>query len=429
MLTGHRPASEIVTVLDLGTSKISCIIAERVFGPGEQGPQISRVLGFGQHRADGIRGGIVVDLDRAEIGVRHAVGQAEDQAGITIDDVIVAVSSGRLGSSHFSAHVSLEEGQVRLQDVSRLAVRARDYAERGGRRLIHIDRINYALDDQTDIHEPLHMLGKNLTCQYHAVTADATLLGNLESLIARCYLSVRSFVPTALASALAATTPDEQTYGVLSIDMGAGATNIALLAGGRFICTDTIAVGGANLTHDIGTILSAPLAEAERIKTLYGTMVCARSDETSFVPHLRNGKASDDSEQSGYGEEYQTTRAELSRILYPRARRQLELIGERLKCNPLVEEFAQSIVLTGGASQLTGLADLASDVLGRPVRIGEPGAVDGLSDAFWGPASSTAVGLCRAKAISAKRSPSSWGTPIVRESYLSRMEQWLRESF
>ena len=346
MLSARNGAREIVGLLDIGSSKICCAIAERTHGLGEAGVSGLRLLAITQQRSDGVRNGMVVDLDRAEVNTRQAVALTEQRAGVTLSQIIVAVSSGRLSSQHFSAQVDLEDGEVRPSDLDRIARRAQEYAVRDGGKLLHMNRIHYSLDGEIGVRRPLGMAGHRLTCQYHAVTGDPASLRNIEGLIERCYLSVAGFVPSGLASALAATTADEQQFGVACLDIGAGATKVAVIADGRFLHVDTIAVGGAYLTHDVAVMLSTPLAEAERIKTLCGTIMCARSDENVSIPYWRSDESGFVAYQSQQGEQQETTRAELTRILAPRARHQLELVREHLERSNVAREMAQSIVLT-----------------------------------------------------------------------------------
>ncbi len=435
LLSTRQPASEIRALLDIGSAKVTCLVIDHGSRldddrrAGEPARRSFNVLGFGQRRADGVRAGMIVDLDRAEQSVLGAIGDAEEQAGLTVDDVVVALSSSRLSSTHFTAHLDLEAGHVRSEDLHRLAARARQYAERDGRSLVYLNRIHFALDGETGIRDPNHMSGRRLTCQYHAVTADPGPLQNLERLIDRCYLSVRHVVPTGLASAIAATSADERHYGVLCIDIGAGATKIAVIADGRFVHTDTLAVGGAILTHDIASSLGAPLAEAERIKTLYGSLEWPGYNGIAAPPQWRAHTDRFVNYRIQTGDNGETSQTELARLIYPRAKRQLELIRERIDRNSVTRELAQSIVLTGGASQLAGLVGLTADILGKPVRIGEPEQLDRVDPDYQGPALATVAGLGLIDASPAEMMYAGDVKNRAYESYLSRMGQWLRESF
>lgn len=426
MLTRYmdqRP--QVLGLIDIGSSKICSLIAERSFAPDGRGEVESvRILGAGTQRARGIKAGSVVDFDQAETAVRHAVSRAERMAGVTLDDVVVNVSCGRMKSLHFRANANLDAGYVRPEDLSRLQDGAWSYAERDGREVIHLNRIGYHLDDMAEVRKPLRMAGRRLSAEYHAVTVDATPLENIRLLLERCYLGAREFVPSGFASAFAVTTEDERRFGVIVLDIGEGTTDIALIADGQFLYSDAIPVGSAHVTYDLARALGMPLAEAERIKALYGTMVGAASDERQIISFERAGAEE--------GEQGQTTKAELRRVLYPRMHGQLMLIEERIRSCDLLRTHGLSVVLTGGGGQLIGLPTVAADVLGRPVRVGHTRLLPGMPDSFASPSFATLTGML------AVSSPEKLGrghrqvgaaADNARASYLGRVTNWLRESF
>jgi cell division protein FtsA len=246
-------------------------------------------------------------------------------------------------------------------------------------------------------------------------------LQNLSAVIDSAHLGVRQFLPAGLAAAISATTADERRLGVTCLNIGAGVVDIACFLDGQFLYADTVAVGGGHLTYDIAKKLTTPLAEAERIKTLYGTLVAARSDEHEIIQYALAGELE--------GEAYQTTRAEIARILYPRVSLQLRTLKERLDLAESAVPVGSNIVLTGGASQLVGLADLAARTLGRPVRLGNPPQLSGLPHSLRSLAFSAVAGLALAARPETRQA---FATPTARmstSSYLGQMEKWLRESF
>lgn len=425
MFVGQQQ-QQVVGLLDLGTSKISCLIVQRPKYASNQG---WRVIGHSHIQSSGIRAGMLVDLDQAELAVRQAIGTAEDQAELTLDDILVGVSNGRLQSLHFSATVELAEHHVQRHDLRRLTQSAQQYVEQQQRSLLYLNHVHYTLDHVSTARQPLGLQGRRLDCQFHAVTTDEMTLLALEELLARCNLSPRNFIPSGLASALSVTTPDEQQQGVACIDIGAGVVNIAVLNEGTFLHIDTLAFGGANLTHDVSARLHASLADAERIKTLYGTMVRATSDQGVSIEYRQPGTSSVGYAGPMADEVHTTSRADISSILYPRVLRQLQLIGERLKQSQVTDALARSIVLTGGGSQLVGLSAMAEQVFGKPVRIGQPQLIEGLEREYTNPTASTVLGLGLAEAFAPNAVNPRIRNRIAYESYLKRMEQWLRESF
>ena len=413
--------SEIVGLLDIGSSKICCLIVERAWPQGSNSAPALRVLGVGHQRSQGVKAGTVIDMEQAEASVRAAVGQAERMADVTLEDVVATVSCGRMKSVHFSAHVDLEAGFVRQEDITKLASAARTFTSRDGRIPVHVNQVSFLLDGQPGVRTPLRLAGRRLTANFHAVTADPDPVENLLMLIDRCYLGVRQLVPSSLASALSATTSEERRLGVTSISIGAGVIDIASFSDEQFIFSDTMPFGGAHLTYDIARLLTTPLAEAERIKTLYGTLVAARSDEHEVVSYRLAGEFE--------GEAYQTTKAELRRILYPRIESQLSLVRDRLARSEVAGRLGGTVVLSGGGSRMIGFADVAARQLGRPVRLASPPVVDGLPGSMAGFECGAAAGLglvAPARTVELKSAVPAGGAS---RSYFDRMERWLRESF
>jgi len=420
MSRGYDKA-EVVGLLDVGSAKVGCAIVERSFPAGIQAPPIVKVLGVGQQRSRGVKSGMVVQLDQAAAAVRAAIGQAERAADVTLEDVIVTASCGRQKSSHFTAHADLAAGYVSPQDLDRLTKGANEFAVRDGRSMLHMNRVSYTLDGETGLRNPLRLAGRRLSANFHSVTADLQPLHNLASLIDGVYLGVRQFVPSSLAAGMAATTSEERQLGVICVDFGAGSIDISVFNEGQFLYTDTIPVGGSHLTYDIARILSTPLAEAERIKVLYGTLVGARSDEQEVIQYALAGEME--------GEAYPTTRAEVHRIMYPRVDSQLSMLRERLEhCHRLVQPGA-SVVITGGASQTIGLAEMAMRKLDRPVRISTVSGVEGLPASVQSPAFSAVIGIAHVPPMTASKPHQTVPSRASGSGYLNRMEQWLRESF
>ncbi|MBU2533884.1 MAG: cell division protein FtsA [Alphaproteobacteria bacterium] len=412
---------EIVGLLDIGSAKVCCAIVERSWPAGLNALPAMRILGVGHQRSHGVKAGMVIDLDRAEAAVRAAVGQAERMADLTLEDVIATVSCGRLKSAHLTTHADLAAGHVRPEDLDRLSRAAREYAARDDRTLVHMNLVSYLLDGETGIRDPLRLAGRRLSANWHVVTADIQPLHNLSLLIDRTYLGVRQFVPASLAAALAATTMEERRLGVTCVNIGAGVMDIAAFSGGQYLYTDTIPIGGGHLTYDIARFLSTPLAEAERIKTLYGTLVGARSHEHEPIQYMLAGEME--------GEAYQTSRAEVYRILYPRVESQIKTLRDRLVNCDAAAKPGPNIVITGGASQMVGFVDMAVRQLDRPVRIGNPAGVAGVPASMNSPAFSAVIGMAGAAPVAATRSLMTSPARSLGGGYLDRMEQWLRESF
>jgi cell division protein FtsA len=415
----------IVTALDIGTSKICCLIARSSSAPHASGERLQfEVLGLGHHRAEGLKGGMVTHLDRAEHCIRAAVDAAERMAGVTVAAANVAVTSGRLKSESFSASVALPNGVVREDDITRALAGGRQYAGREKRAVLHALPIGHRLDDNPGIRDPLGMCGERLGIDVHAVTADEVAMRNLTLCVERCHLEVASLVAAPYASALSVITPDEAKLGVACIDFGAGTTTLSVFADSHFIHADALAIGGNSITNDIARALAAPIEHAERLKTLHGSVFATVSDEREIITFPSVG-------ESPRGSMNQITKAQLASIIRPRVEEMLDLMRRRLAaCGP-ASEVAQSLVLTGGGSQLTGFAELAGNMFGRPVRVGSPRALKGLPELGAGPDFAGAIGLLLHWARGedmytgrAERRLLGTGT-----GYFARVGEWIRDNF
>ncbi len=250
----------IVTALDVGTSKICCLIAKTSPAPdwfeGKGDAMQFEVLGFDHTRAEGLKAGMIAHLDSAEACIRSAVDAAERMAGVTVEDVHVSVTCGRLKSETFSASVALPSGAVREDDVMRLLAGGRQYAGRDKRSVLHALPLSYRIDENGGISEPQGMCGERLAVDLHAVTADEVAMRNVMLCVERCHLGVASLVAAPYASALSVVTPDEAKLGVACIDFGAGTTTLSVFVDGHFIHADAIALGGNGITTDIARTLS-----------------------------------------------------------------------------------------------------------------------------------------------------------------------------
>ena len=418
----------IVTALDIGTSKVCCLIGKTSDMPdwvegGTDAVQFD-VLGFGHTRAEGLKAGMVTHLDSAEACIRAAVDSAERMAGVVVEHVHLSVTAGRLKSDSFSAGVGLPSGSVREDDVRRLLAGGRQYASRDRRTVIHALPTDFRLDDNGGIAEPRGMCGERLSVDLHTVTADEAATRNLMLSVERCHLGVGGLVAAPYASALSVVTPDEAKLGVAVIDFGAGTTTLSVIADGHFLHADAIALGGHGVTVDIARTLGAPMEHAERLKTLHGSAFATLSDEREIITYpCVTGVAQ--------GNINQITKAQLACVIRPRVEEILDLMRHRLASSGFPAEVAQHLVLTGGGSQLTGFVELASNMFGRPARLGRPRAMTGLPPAAAAPDFSAAIGLLLHWARGEEMLGSQTGQRFLRTGtgYFARMGEWIMENF
>jgi cell division protein FtsA len=426
--TVRSKRQRIVTALDVGTSKICCLIAKTSPAPdwfeGKGEAVQFEVLGFDHTRAEGLKAGMVAHLDSAEACIRSAVDAAERMAGVTVEDVHVSVTCGRLRSESFSASVALPSGAVREDDILRLLAGGRQYAARDKRSVLHALPTSYRIDENSGISEPQGMCGERLSVELHAVTADEVAMRNIMLCVERCHLGVASLVAAPYASALSVITPDEAKFGVACIDFGAGTTTLSVFADGHFIHADGIALGGNAVTTDIARTLGAPLEHAERLKTLHGSAFATISDEREIITY----PAVTGLPQPSLN---QITKAQLALIIRLRIEEILDLMRRRLAASGVAAEATQHLVLTGGGSQLTGIAELATNMFGRTARLGRPRSLSGLPAVAAAPDFASSIGLLLQWERGDDRLSGRAEQRFLRTGtgYFARVGEWIRDNF
>ncbi len=412
--TGGHPAG-VVGVLDIGTNKICCLIA----APDAAGRM--GLLGLGHQRSRGIKAGMIADAGEAEAAVRSALAQAERMAGLTLDQIDVAVACGRLSASRFTARAGVEHAVVTDAEIARLVGGAEAFVAKSGRVAIHIEHSDWWLDGVGGIADPRGLAGRELATHVTAVSADDGPLRNLLAVIERCHIEVGRLVPVPLASAIAVTTPEERAGQVLVVDLGGGTVTLAAIVDGVPVAIEAIPVGSNHVTYDIARSLATSVAEAERIKTLYGTLVKAASDNSELISYpveTAEGRAM-----------YQTSKAQLRSIIVPRVEGLFALISERLTASGAGAFLTGRVLLTGGGGQLLGLDQAWMQRFGGDARVARPRPLLGMQAGMCSPALSVALGLqwSLRELKSSGRQLSAGHAP--RRGYLGRMQKWLGEGF
>lgn len=419
----------LLSTLDIGTSKIVCLIAR--LDPMEASDSLRgrthrcRILGIGHQRSAGIKNGVIADLDEAEGAIRRAVDAAERMAGVEVEGIIVNITGGRIGSQSFNATVSVAGRAVSESDIHRVLQACAARIERQGRAVLHSLPTGFSLGDMRNIRDPKGMVGESLGVNMHVVGSDVTAARNLMLAVERCHLSVEAMVATPYVAGLASLVDDEAELGTAVIDMGGGTTSVGVFFGGNLVHVDGLALGGNHITMDIARGLTTRLADAERLKTLYGACIASPSDEreTIAVP-----LAGEDGDQPVH-----MPKSQLVRIIGPRVEEILELVRDRLKAAGFAPNSVSRVVLTGGGSQLTGMPEAAKRILAGQIRIGRPLGIQGLPESAKSPSFSAAVGLLVYPQVAGIEH----FRPDRRESvattggnrYIARVGQWLRESF
>ncbi len=414
----NKVKSGLVAAIDLGTTKACCLIAKPL---GEGGFE---VVGIGHQISHGLRSGTIIDMEQTEATIRSTVEAAEQMAGENIRNVIVNVSCGEPHSRLIAYEVSIAGHEIGDNDLRCLLDSAGlPEGEKHERELIHLIPVGYSIDGNKGVRDPRGLHGERLGVNMHIVSAGIGPLRNLEQGISRCHLDVCGKVATPYASALSSVSEDEKNLGVTCVDMGGGTISISVFFDSELVHIDSIPVGGVHVTNDIARGLSTPLVHAERMKTLYGSAIPTASDDHEIIKVPLIG-------EEETGETNQVSRSVLVGIIRPRIEETFEMVRGRLQEAGFDKVAGRRIVLTGGASQLPGVREMAGSILDKQVRLGRPLPVPGLAESVSGPAFSTSVGLLHFAFNNPAEEAKSAYRPIEEPGgRFARLGQWLRENF
>ena len=422
----------VIAILDLGTSKIACLVLRfdgiEPRGGVEQigalaGQSRFRVIGAATTRSRGVRFGEIHGMNEAERAIRTAVQAAQKMAQVRVDHVIACFSGADPRSYGLEGTVEVEDEAVSENDIARVLA-ACDMPDIGvGREVLHAQPVNFALDHRSGMGDPRGQLGHRLACDMHLLTVRESVVQNLVHCVKRCDLELAGIAGSAYAAGISALVEDEQELGAACIDLGGGTTGLSVFIKKHMIYADSVRMGGEHVSSDISKGLQVSLSTAERIKTLYGGVVATGMDDREMIDL---GGDSGDYERDSR----KVSRAELIGIMRPRVEEILEEVRARLDAAGFEHLPSQQIVLTGGGSQIPGLDGLASRILGNQVRLGRPLRVQGLPQSTTGPGFSAAVGLCL---FAAHPQDEWWDFDIPTERYparsLKRAVRWFKENW
>ena len=406
--------SNYIVGLDIGTTKICCIIGEII------DDEKIDIIGLGQYPSRGLRKGVVVNIDSTVESIKNAVEEAELMAGCEIDSVYVGIAGGHINSLNSHGNIAIKGKEISEKDMERVIESAKAIAIPLDREVIHVLPQEYIVDDQDGIKTPLGMAGTRLEAKVHIVTAAVTSAMNIVKCVNKAGLTVSNIVLEQLASSESILSQDEKELGVAMIDIGGGTSDLAIFYQGSIKHTAVLTIAGAQMTNDIAIGLRTPNSEAEKIKHSFG---CAY---TSLIEESENIEVP----SVGGREPRAVSRQVLGEIIEARTREMFELLDQKINESGYREIITSGIVLTGGASSMQGMAELAEDVFQSPVRVGTPFDLGGLINVASNPMYATCTGLIQYGFKRRKTGP-------VRElqgrnlfdKIFSRMKDWADEFF
>lgn len=415
---------KIIAALDIGTSKVCCLIA-KVTEDGEM-----QVVGIGHHASQGLKSGNIIDLKAAEHAIGQAILAAERMAGShlknqPLQSITVNVPGTHTLSHHVSVDVKIQGHSVTEKDIQTAMAQGRGVEVAGQDHLIHNIPSEFKLDRTTGIHDPVGMNGEMLNARLSLITALTPALNNINTVVGKNHLDIEHYCAAPYAAGLSTLVDDEKDLGCTVIDMGGGTTNIGVFLGGKIIFSSAVPAGGQHVTNDIARGLTTSVTDAERIKILYGAATTSLSDDNKMIDVPFVG-------ETDKTHTHQVPRSLLTGIIQPRIEEIFELVRARLEDSGLQQIAGRRVVLTGGASQLPKLDEIGQLVLDKKIRFGRPQPVKGLAEATSGPGFSTVTGLLHYAAYHAddkKPSASHQIFSVLPGDLVQKITHWLKENW
>ncbi len=405
--------ANLIVALDIGTTKVCAIVAEI------KSPDEINVLGVGTHPSNGLKKGVVVNIDKTIESIKSAVDQAEEMSGCEIRSVYVGVAGGHVQGMSGHGMITLKSKEVTAPDVERAIESASAVMIPSDREVLHVIPQEYIVDGQSGIKDPVGIYGMKLETKVHIVTGQITAAQNLVKCVHNAGMDVSDMVLEQIASSEAVLSNDEKEIGVVLIDCGGGTCDVAIFYGGTIRCTENIALGGDHVDRDISLGLSTPLTEARKIKEKYGSAYVENvpSDEIIQI------------ESVGGRPPRKIIRKDLAMIIEPRMEEIFSMVRKAINRSGYKDLIPAGAVITGGSINIDGSQEIAEKVLGVPVRIGQPNSVGGLSDHTSNPLYATGVGLLLYGVKSGGEKMIKIKDENVMKKVIESMKNWFKEFF
>lgn len=410
------PQDNLIVGLDIGTTKVCAVIAEY----NETG--LLEITGVGTSPSNGLRRGVVINIEATLRSVAEAIEAAEMMSGREVQSVFTGIAGAHIEGINSRGVVAVtgRGREITKEDVDRVIDAAKAVVIPMDREVLHVIPQEFIVDDQGGVKNPIDMIGIRLEAEVHIITGSVTSAQNLLKCVNRAGFRVNDIILQSLASSQAVLSEDEKELGVLMIDLGGGTTDVLVYFDGAPYHTDVIAIGGNQVTSDLAIMLKTPQDSAERIKKDAGCCYLPMVDgnEEVVIPGVGGWPSAT------------VPRKEVCRIIQPRMTELLNMVREQLAKKNYLKLLGGGVVLTGGGSLLPGTAELAQEVFGIPARIGYPGKFGGLSSEYRSPIYATGVGLALYGAATQESDRYEAG-PSRRtgDGFIVKLRDWMKEFF
>jgi cell division protein FtsA len=409
-----RDSKDLIVALDIGTSKVVAVVSELL--PDGR----IEVLGLGQHASNGMRKGVVVNIETTIQSIQKALEEAELMADVKIREVLTGIAGSHIRSFNSSGMVAIKDKEVTPTDVARVIETARAVNIPTDQQVLHVLTQEFIVDNQDDIREPIGMSGIRLEVRVHIVTGAVSAAQNILKCVRRCGLEVQELILQPLASSLAVLTQDEKDLGVVLVDIGGGTTDIAIFTNGAIRHTAVIPIAGDQITGDIAAALRTPTLDAEEIKIQHGIAKQSMADPEARI------------DVPGIGDRGPRTlsRQALAAVIEPRVEELFALVHQVVRESGYEDLLSSGVVITGGSATMPGMVELAEDIFLKPVRVGVPDYQGALADVVRSPRFSTVMGLLqegRSQRLRGRKAAQQGGGGV--RDVLTRMKEWFMGNF
>ena len=370
---------QIITTLDLGSTKTICLIAS--IGNNSE----LEVIGHGVSKTEGMKKGILVNLDRTVNSITNAKNDAEDMAGISVKSCFLGITGQHIKSFNESGLVAIQDpnNEITETDINRVVQASRRMTLPIDREIIQVIPQEFKIDEQEGFINPVGLTGSKLESKVHIVTGTKSMLQNIRKALEHAGFEDYNLVPQPYATSFGILDNEEKDRGILLLDIGGGTTDMALFFNGSVRYTSVITRGGNDITNDIAIGVQCPLARAEELKKVYGSAIASKASENNMFQIGGSGRTTAQEGNSNL----------LASIIEPRLEEILTMVNQELERFGYSKLLIGGLVLTGGTSMMKNAVDLAESIFGRAVRIGNPKAIKGITDRILNPTYATSVGL------------------------------------
>jgi cell division protein FtsA len=408
-----KDAKDLIVGLDIGTSKVVAAVAE-LMPDGRY-----EIIGIGRQDSKGLRKGVVVNIETTVAAIQRALEEAELMADCKIRTVYTGIAGSHIHSFNSHGMVAIKDREVTQADVARVVETAKAINIPTDQQILHVLTQEFIVDNQEDVREPLGMSGVRLEVKVHIVTGAVSAAQNIVKCVRRCGLEVHDLVLQPLASSLSVLTADEKDLGVVLVDIGGGTTDVAVFHNGAIRHTAVIPIAGDHITNDIAMALRTPIADAEDMKLRHGI-----AKESIVDPEAKI-------EVAGIGDRGSRTlsKQSLAAVIEPRIAEIFEHVADEIRSSGYAQLISSGIVLTGAASQMRGMSELAEEIFAQPIRIGVPMYQGGMADVVCAPSYASVIGLlneARAQHVRGQRVIHQSGA--IKGSF-QRMKEWFAGNF